>query len=404
MGQVRFADIPKDAEIGNVEWIVVTPKGSEVKSKKPRSGKSGLTIYIQSKKTWPTGEYGLIAIVNTNQGVLRGRGSFTLQDEYVRFELEEPCYTGQWSPVKNISDLPFKIGDDAANVSIEGIEGYADAKYWKLKGRRISFRPTKPGVQQPTLALIYKDERAKLRTTVKVLLTDLPVKMDWTKGVEVDDEQRIPFSFTVPDSFEVPFGLKLKPKACIVVKNEPLHRQKVYLLEGYVLPEKIAEGTEKITIDLTDKTEAEARGVILIDDCVCCHPPPDLERWATDRFVHMKPEEDDITQPVEIKFFYWVSPLKECRHLTLETRKAAREIGVALKKVRELDLRYERIPDTPKNHKIKSAILDESIKILEVEEAKFARYVGDPKHVKPGFMRPVLGDALQKGRKLLRSR
>ena len=253
--------IPAGAAIGKVDWTITAPSGKSIRSKKSRSGLEGMTAAIQSTDKWPFGDYGIVAVARTDEGVYSGRSKFVIEEPpYLNAPIETPCYTGQWSRVGKIKGLPFEVGDDLANVKLKGLNSFQASHYWRLEGKKISFRPTEPGAQRPTFALLYKDEEARCGDSVTVKLTMLPVTMDKKhKGL---------FSFTVPGSFVPPFKLRVRPHGTIEITREPRRPREVraYVVEGKVLSSKVPEGVKKIRVKLLDATKAEAGAVI---DCEC---------------------------------------------------------------------------------------------------------------------------------------
>ena len=381
--------IPPGAEIGKVEWIMKAPSGKSIPSEKQRSGRSALTITITTTPKWPYGEYGITIIVHTREhGLMSGKGGFTLKEsEFIHMTFAKPIFTGQWTKVTKIEELPFEI--KAPNkVKIEGFGRFADMKYWKLEGRVISFRPIAEGFQQPTCVLVYEEQRAKLRGNAKVLLTDMPVEIDWEKTKKVGKKQRVDFTMSLPGSFEKAFNIRIKPSAGVFLNKNPKKTRDQYLFEGHIIVDDLPADNERITLDLTDKTKAVAQGIIMSPDtCVCMRPPADIRRYLK-QFENpqalmdkaMALQEDEAAAEAfgrklaqdTVKFYVWLGGLDECRHLSPRARRTFANMGRLMQRA----LREEDVSE---------------------EEAKALAYqlrALTPADIKPGFMKGVMSKPL----------
>ena len=348
IGKASEAELP-EGNIGKVEWIIVTPSGKRVASKQARSGRAGMTITIKSTSKWPLGKYELIVIVHVeDEGTISGKGSFVLKDEYIHVDIKRPCHTGQWSPVSNIKGLPFENGDDLTNVRIEGIGKYKDSKFWRLVNKTVSFRPIEPGSQNPTFALIHKQDRAKCMGSVKVELTIMPVTIDWDKVQKVRKKDYVPFLFTLPTSFENPLVLDITPKQGVLVEKKPRKKGKIYIFKGHVILDDLPAKTSEIVINLTDKTDAVAQATIgTPDSCECFRPPDKIKRYLdkiTDKaqimaMVHsIKSEEQAEALGRQfvgdtMAFYNWVAGLKNCKHLSPRARGVFKTMGIMLRRL-----------------------------------------------------------------------
>jgi beta-lactam-binding protein with PASTA domain len=395
MGIVSQSSLPKDLKIGKVEWVIISPSGKKAKSKKGRSGKAGLTIVILPQHTWPLGKYGLQAIVHTEKetgegGILTGTGSFVLKEsDFLRFELKTPIYTGQWSSVRRIHDLPFEI-KDAARLRITGLGDTTNSDMWKLKGRRLSFRPLKPGVIQPSFRLEYVGEKVKCRTTVRVRMTEMGVVIDWEKPIKRGKELRVPFTLLIPGDFETPFEFKIDPKRVIDLKNSPRKSGKGYKVTGEVLLDKLGARAKIITIDLADKTGAVAQAILSPDGIDECSRPPAKVLRIMKKFSNPQAMmgQMNAAQGNEGKssalarqfsddamtMMAWIAGLKKCKHVSARARNA-----------------YGRMVKALRKHQ-RGALSEAAAKALERELTAAARALSSLRKsdFKPGFMRGVM--------------
>ena len=209
------------------------------------------------------------------EDVLIGRGAFTLKSsDYLECRLTLPCRTGQWSALRGVKDMPFKAGDDVSNLKVNGLGAFRDGKYWRLEGKRLAFRPVKPGVQQPAFEVRYHEHHVRCRTTVKVELTELPVEIDWDKTRKRSGKTYVPFVVSIPEGFELPFSWKADPKGCVMIDRSPDRAGRGYKVKGYVNAEEMPADTHEIVLDLTDPTDAVAQAVIQTESACECQNPP----------------------------------------------------------------------------------------------------------------------------------
>lgn len=393
IGQVDPSDIPADAKIGQVEWIIVSPGGGRIPLTDQDGGTESLSTSIKPSKDWQQGEYGLIAIVHTEaHGIMSGQASFKLlPSKYIVAKIKLPCRTGQWSIVQITGDLPFKIGDDPENVRLQGLGKYSDPKYWSISGRTISFRPVAPGQQQPAFKIMYKDQEAGCRGTVNVKLTEMKVDIDLDKKQKKNGKEIINFSLTLPGSFEQPFAIDVKPADGIEISNKPKKYGRSFTIKGYMIPGDISDKTKDVVVNLIDKTDAVALGIIDIsNDCECLNPPAQILRiirkfqnsgQLVQQMESMKNDEARakmfaVQSVNELAMMYdWIGGLKNCRHLSSKARSVFTRMAMILRKA-------------PKGDKLSDA---ESKALFQegLAVSRDARSMG-PSDIKPGFMKTII--------------
>jgi beta-lactam-binding protein with PASTA domain len=340
--------IPPGAQIGKVEWIMTSPSGAAIPSKKQRSGRSALTITVTTTSQWPYGEYGVAAIVHTKEhGLMSGKGAFTLKEsEFLDISLKKPVFTGQWTTVEKIEELPFKI-EKPAKVTIKGFGQFSDKKYWKLKGRVIAFRPIAEGIQQPTCVMDYEGQQVKLRGTVRVELTEMPIEIDWNKTKKAGKKTRVDYTMSLPISFEPSFNIRINPNAGVSLNKSPTKTKGVYRFDGHVIVEDLPSD-QQIRFDLTDKTKAVAQGILVSPEtCVCMRPPANVRRYIKqfenpqaliDKAMALQGDEDaaeafgrKVAQDT-IAFYDWIGGLDECKHLSRRARSAFTNMARLMRK------------------------------------------------------------------------
>jgi beta-lactam-binding protein with PASTA domain len=334
--------------VGDVRWTLIFPDGRTIPSKKKRSGLTGLTLKLKaSANNWPTGKYMARLSADSDQGELKGAATFTiLPPAAIAFTLAKPWLTGQWAKVKKIEALPFKVGGDIQNVRIEGAGAYADRKYWKLEGKSISFRPTKPGKQTPTFTFVYGKESAPCQTSLDVTLTTLPVVPGEPPK---DPKQPTPFTFDLPDTFVPPVTISITPSSAARITGPPKKEGKVWRFSGTIMPKAFAGKLTRILFDLTDSTDAVARAVLeKPGNCPCQNPPPNI--LAALKLMH-----DKKAQTAEAKALYkkqnwkggnnwrkrnlrawaliheWQGKLTKCNHISDKFRSYCTRMGVFLR-------------------------------------------------------------------------
>jgi len=376
--------IPAGAQIGKVEWIMTSPAGASIPSQKQRSGRSALTITVTTTSKWPYGEYGIAAIVHTkDHGLMSGKGAFTLKEsEFLEMSFKKPVFTGQWTTVEKIEELPFKI-EKPAKVKIEGLGRFSDKKYWKLNGRVISFRPIAEGIQQPTCVMNYEDQQVKLRGTVRVELTEMPIEIDWEKTKKAGKKTRVDFAMFLPDSFEKPFNIRINPSAGVSLNKSPKKQRDLYRFDGHVIVEDLPS-EEQIRFNLTDKTKAVAQGIMVSPDtCVCMRPPAKIRQYVKqfenpqallDKVMALKDDEAaaeafgrKMAQDT-IAFYDWIGGLSECKHLSRRARAAFSNMARLMRKA----LRDEEVSEE------EAKALARQLQSLTKDD------------IKPGFMKGVM--------------
>jgi len=350
VAQVASSGIPDGAEIGVVEWVVTTPKGKSIPSELPHSGRSGLTLSLPTTKNWALGEYQVVATVHTDQGMLSGRGRFTLRSEWLKVSIAKPAYTGQWSRVR-FPEIPFEV-IDAGNVRVTGMGAFTDPKFWRVERGQVDFRPTEAHAAHPTFTFSHEEDSVKCHGIVNVRLTIMPVDIDWEKTKGSGKKEYVPFTFTLPDSFEAPFDLRVEPDEGVSIDAKPRKRGRNYTFQGSIILETFPSDVDDVTIDLVDKTGAVARGEIdASDTCECQRPPDDVKQFlksmtpaammalaekakaaaASDNEHAMDADKDRITKGI-IRFYSWLGGLKKCRHMSNRARNMFRDSAVMMKR------------------------------------------------------------------------
>jgi hypothetical protein len=344
VGQARETDIPKTATVRNVAWELITPDGKKIPSKKSYSGRAGLRIVIPTRDSWKLGTYILRVEVQTTEGPFKGEGSFVLGTEWVGVKIIGPLYTGKPAFIR-IPELPFKV-TDPGKVRISGIGKWADPDFFKIKGRRLYFRPKKPGNQKPEFEFRYGREMQKCRSTVKVRLTELETEVDVSK-IKGDD---LPAIMKIPNWFERPYLFKITPKKALTINRRSIKRGRFFHLRGTIHLDDLKTGVEEVKVDLTDDTDAIAVAIfkaIAVDEC--SKPPASLLRYLK-RFNSMakvmarvnaakadpkaaKALGDDVLSH-SIELYVWMGGLKKCRHISPRAQKACRMMADILKRVK----------------------------------------------------------------------
>ena len=393
VGQVDRASLPVEAKIGQVEWTIITPAGGRIPSTEQSSGEAGLSIAIKTKPDWPDGNFTLVALVHTEEhGLLSGESALVLHPpRYIEAAIGKPCYTGQWSLVEKIKDLPFKIGEDTDKVRLLGLGAFADPKYWQLAGRLIRFRPIKPGSQQPTFELAYLEDQAWCRGTVVVKLTTLATEIDWGKVHKQDMQDAVAFTVAVPESFEPPFKLDVEPSDGVKIENRPRKTGKTHLLKGSVILDDLPAKAKAITINLLDKTGAVAVAVIEAPGTCACQDPPSRIRHIVAKFTNTNQLIAQITAMKDddkraeafarqalgetIELYEWIGKLRTCRHLSSRARNVFKRRAALMRKFpmgRDLSEQEE------------AALAREALSV-----ARDAQALG-PRDIKRGFMKGFL--------------
>ena len=327
IGVVDRSSIPAGEKLASVQWTLTAPGGQ---SGGPQG--EGLTLTIKISKNRPLGKYTLAAVATTDKGRIAGRTEFEVSlSDYIAVTISEPCYTGQWSKII-IEEMPFEVPAGSSALKLEGLgRKYEDKTLWKLDAgkRSIGYRPLQPGMQEPTFSLAFQGDYAKFRGTVNVLMTMLDVRINWKKTKKVNKKEVVPFTVTIPGSFVTPFGLTVTPETCVVLDRKPRKSGDAYTLSGHVLLDEMPEKLKEIRIDLVDKTEAVAMGVIPCageGDCVCAKMPSHIRaicrKYSTAKVLHIKNEaQGRYIMNEMMALCNYCAGLKDCRHLTPRARK-----------------------------------------------------------------------------------
>ena len=350
VAQVASSGIPKGAEIGVVDWVVITPKGKNIPSELPHTGRSGLTLSMPTTKKWALGEYQVVATVHTDQSLLSGRGRFTLRSEWLKVSIKKPCYTGQWSRVR-FPEIPFEV-IDAGNVRVTGMGAFTDPKFWQVDRGQVAFRPIEPRAAHPTFTFSHEDDSVKCHGMVNVRLTIMPVDIDWEKTKGSGKKEYVPFTFTLPESFEAPFEIKVEPEEGVSIDASPRKRGRSYTFQGSIMLETFPGDVDDVTIDLVDKTGAVAQGQIdASDTCECQRPPDHVKKFlksmtpaammalaekakaaaARDDEHAMDADKERLVKGM-ISFYSWLGGLKKCRHMSNRARNMFRDSAVLMKR------------------------------------------------------------------------
>ena len=335
--QVRPADISDDhGKVGRVEWFIISPRGKMIPSSQARTGTEGLGLRVNTKKSWPPGKYGLIAIIHTEQGTLEARGGIVLESDRLRAVIGTPCYTGQWSRVTIPALSPDFLAKGALGLKVQGLPPFNNAKYWKLEGTEVWFRPIVDGQQRPAFLYGYnlakEEERVECYSRVTVELTEMDVDIDWDKVDESKAKDFVVLTLRLPDSFLPNFVLTF-PKAYVRL-DPPVLAGKVYTWRGEIVLEDIPPKAKTILIDLTDSTGAIAKATIPVEKCQCERPPRPVKRVILkfrdkDLMARMAAalQDEDAAKAVAMEFARdmgvlcgWLGGLEGCEHLPKKTR------------------------------------------------------------------------------------
>ena len=371
VAHVLESDLPKDAKVKGVEWELTLPGGGLIRSSQP-----SLTWAMATQPDWPQGTCRLTAVVHTDIGDFLGEGTFVLQSEWMNVTCNGPLFTGKPAQLR-LPGLPFKV-EDGTKVKVKGLGEWDDPTYFPLTGRRLYFRPKRPGPQRPQFEFQYEGEVQKCVFDCEVELTVVNTKADWKH----ERKCRAPFAATMPDYFRPPFKAQ-------IVRMLKVTSADSHTIKGYVQEKKLSFKATQVAVRLRDQTRAEARLVVdVTEDCDCFHPPGDVKQFVVRYMMNPQKWVDaccgrkggpglaEMTRK-EIRVFQWLAGLKKCRHVTQRVRNLARQVAAGnAKALRELQAGQPTTATTDALGKNE----DEFYDLLTTDDDQVSKF----------FMRPIL--------------